>query len=64
MADDPFKAPMDDPPAVTARDITEAEKAKRDAKTARLQEARLAKEINETVKPPIKTSKKRRWAPL
>ena len=49
--------------ALTAREIIEAEKAKRDAKTARLQEARLAKEAAEAAKPPVKTVRKRRWAP-
>ena len=48
---------------VTAREIAAAEKAKRDAKTARLQEARLAKEAAEAAKPPVKTVKKRRWVP-
>jgi len=49
--------------AMTAREITNAEKAAREAKTARLLEARLAKEAAEAAKPPVKTVKKRRWAP-
>jgi hypothetical protein len=46
--------------AITAGEITEAEKAKRDAKTARLQEARLAKEAAKAAKPAVNTVRKRR----
>ncbi len=49
--------------ATTAREIIEAEKELRDAKIARLQEARLAKEAAETAKPLVKTARKRRWSP-
>jgi hypothetical protein len=49
--------------AMTAREIIKAEKAAQDAKTARLHEARLAKEAAEAAKPPVKTVKKRRWTP-
>ena len=48
---------------VTAREIAAAEKAKRDAKTARLQEARLAKEAADAAKPAVKIVRNRRWAP-
>ena len=48
----------------TAREIVDAEKAGRDAKTARLHQARLAKEAADAAKPPpLKSVRKRRWAP-
>jgi hypothetical protein len=49
--------------ATTAREIVSAEKAARDAKTVRLQEARLAKEVAEAARPPVKVDRKWRWSP-
>jgi len=59
---DPFKDKDKQTPK-TAREISASEKRKRDAKTARLLEARLAKEATEATRPPAKTVRKRRWAP-
>jgi hypothetical protein len=57
---DPFK---DKDKPTTAREISAAEKRKQDAKTARLQEARVAKEAADAAKPSVEPVKKRRWAP-
>ena len=44
----------DEHTATMARKITEAEKANQDAKTARLREARLAKEVTDAANLPSK----------